>query len=75
MELPEFDKFLTSIDVDDVAEKYAQTGLLHLIQLSTQDPKALGDALAIVYQEAVRASLNRMTVFLAEYHSWLRKQI
>lgn len=75
MDVPSFDVFLNSIDVDDLAEKYAQQALLHLIQLSPQDPQALGNALAIVYQDAVQNSVNCMTEFLAVYHAWLREQI
>lgn len=74
MDIPSFDVFLSSIDVDDLARKYAQQTLPHLLQFSPQDPQALANALAIVYQDAVQSSLNCTKVLLAEYHAWLSKQ-
>ncbi len=75
MELPSFNEFLSSIDVDDLAKKYVQQTRPHIIQLSPQDVEALGNAISIVYQDAVLNSIKCMKVFLAEYHAWLSKQL
>lgn len=75
MELPDFDEFLASIDVDELKKKNARVVLPHVLQFSMGDPQAIRNALAIIYQDAVQNSVSYMKVYLAEYHAWLSKQL
>ena len=75
MQIPSFEKFINSKDYEEVAEKFDQINVPHIIQFDLADKQATQNAISMIYQQSVLKAAQISMINLQAYHEWLRKQL
>lgn len=76
MSVPDFDKFLASLNVEEYEQKIAELNINGTIEVSDiQDPRNINALIAHLFQESVIAASNVSLLNLQAYHEWLQKYL